>query len=86
MCVEYAYSRLASQGFVLGESIITIKRVPSLLLHFSLGFEPRYDIRYVTFKKNLRNINFVQRIRLTYLLYKYYKQYTGKLKISFKCV
>lgn len=83
MCVEYAYSRLADQGFRLGESIITIKRVPSLLLHFSLGFEPRYDMRYVTYKNNLKYINFIQRIRLTYLLYKHHKQYKNKLKKSF---
>lgn len=83
MCVEYEYSRLADQGFRLGESIITIKRVPSLLLHFSLGFEPRYDMRYVTYKNNLKYINFIQRIRLTYLLYKHHKQYKNKLKKSF---
>ena len=83
MCVEYAYSRLAEQGFRLGESIITIKRIPSLLLHFSLGFEPRYDMRYVTYKNNLKNINLIQRIRLTYLLYKYHNNYKIKLKKSF---
>lgn len=84
MCVEYAYSRLAEQGIRLGESIITIKRVPSLLLHFSIGFEPQYDMRYVSFKKNLRYINFIQRIRLTYLLYKYYNIHRKKLKMSFR--
>lgn len=84
MCVEYAFSRLAEQGIRLGESIITIKRVPSLLLHFSLGFEPRYDMRNVTFKKNLKNRGFVQQIRLTYLLYKYHNIYKNKLKKSFQ--
>lgn len=84
MCVEYAFSRLAEQGIRLGESIITIKRVPSLLLHFSLGFEPQYDVRYVSFKKNLKHIGFVQRVRLTYLLYKYHNIYKKKLKKSFQ--
>ena len=86
MCLVYAYSKLSDEGFKLGESIVTIKRIPSLLLHFSLGFEPQYDMRYVSFKENLRYINFIQRIRLTYMLYKYHKQYKRKLKRSFKCV
>lgn len=84
MCLEYAYSRLADQGFRLGESIVTIKRIPSLLLHFSLGFEPRYDMRYVTYKDNLKYINFIQRLRLTYQLHKYHQQYKNKLKKSFQ--
>lgn len=84
MCVEYAFSRLAEQGIKLGESIITIKRVPSLMLHFSLGFEPRYDMRFVTYKDNLKYINLIQRVRLTYLLHKYHKYYQNKLKKSFQ--
>ena len=84
MCIEYAYSRLADEGFRFGESIITIKRVPSLMLHFSLGFEPRYDMRFVTYKDNLKYINLIQRVRLSYMLYKYHKQYLTKLKKSFQ--
>ena len=84
MCLVYAYSKLSDEGFKLGESIVTIKRIPSLLLHFSLGFKPRYDIRFVTYKDNLKYINLIQRVRLTYLLYKYHKQYQNKLKKSFQ--
>lgn len=84
MCLEYAYSRLSEQGINLGESLVTIQRVPSLMLHFSLGFEPRYNVRYVSYKKNLRHIDLVQRIRLTYLLYKYHHIYQNKLKKSFQ--
>lgn len=80
MCVEYAYARLADEGYKFGESIITIKRIPSLMLHFSLGFVPRYDTKYVTHKDNLKNINIIQRIRLTILLYKYYSKYLKGLK------
>ena len=83
MCVVYAFSRLEEQGFRLGESIITIKRVPSLLLHFSLGFEPRYNMRYVTCNTFFKYTSIVQRLRLTVLLYKYNKQYKKKLKQSY---
>lgn len=82
LCVEYAFSRLSEQGFRLGETMITIKRIPSLLLHFSLGFEPQYDMRYGTVRN--QRYNFIQRKRLTYLLYKYHKQYKNKLKKSFQ--
>ena len=87
MCVEYAYSRLAEQGFRIGESVIEIKRTPSLLMHFSLGFEPQYDMRYVTFRspKNIKYyIKFIQRMRVKYFLHKYNKQYKNKLKKSFQ--
>ena len=84
MCVEFAYSRLAEQGYRLGESIITIKRSRSILLHFSLGFEPQFDMRYVTYKDNLKNINFIQKIRLIILLRKYYNQHKLILKNSFR--
>ena len=83
MCVVYAFSRLAEQGFRLGESIITIKRVPSLLLHFSLGFEPRYNMKYVTCNTFFKYTSIVQRLRLTLLLYKYNKQYKKRLKQSY---
>lgn len=83
MCVVYAFSRLEEQGFRLGESIITIKRVPSLLLHFSLGFEPRYNMRYVTCNTFFKYTSFVQRFRLMFLLYKYNKQHKIRLKQSY---
>lgn len=83
MCVEYAYARLADEGYKLGESVITVKRVPSLMLHFSLGFEPRYNMRYVSYKGNLKNINLIQRVRLTFSLYAYYQKYKKCLKRKF---
>ncbi len=83
MCVEYAFSRLAEEGYKFGESVITIKRVPSLMLHFSLGFVPRYNMKYVTYRDNLKYINIIQRIRLTIMLHKYYKQYRNNLKKKF---
>lgn len=79
MCVEYAYSQLAAEGFELGESVITIKRKPSVMLHFSLGFVPQYKMKYVTHKSNLKYINLIQRLRLTYRLSKYYHQYKKRL-------
>lgn len=87
MCVEYAFSRLAEEGIRLGESIITIKRVPSLLLHFSLGFEPQYDTRFtiLSTKRNLKYyLYYIQRKRISHLLLKYNKQYKNKLKKSFQ--
>lgn len=83
MSVEYAYSRLADEGYIYGETMITIKRIPSLMLHFSLGFIPQYNMKFVTYKDNLKYINFVQRIRLTYLLHKYYNQYKQGLKLKY---
>ena len=86
MCVEYAFSRLAEQGFRIGESIIEIKRIPSLLLHFSLGFEPQYDMRFTALNTK-RNINyylrFIQRKRISGLLCKYHQLYKKKLKQAF---
>ena len=82
-CVVYAFSRLAHQGYRLGESIITIKRVPSLLLHFSLGFEPQYNMKYVTNNTFFKYTSIVQRLRLTYLLYKYNKQHKKRLRQLF---
>lgn len=83
MCVEYAFSRLQEEGYKLGESIITIKRVPSLMLHFSLGFMPRYNMKYVSIRSNLKNINSIQRVRLTFRLFKYYCVYKNKFIESF---
>lgn len=83
LCIEYAYSQLANEGYKFGESVISIKRVQSLMLHFSLGFIPRYNMKYVTYKDKLKYINYIQRIRLTYVLHKYYKQYEKKVKHSY---
>ena len=53
------------------------------MLHFSLGFMPRYNMKYVSFRSNLKNINSIQRVRLTFRLFKYYCVYKIKLKESF---
>jgi len=84
MCIEFACSRLSDEGYKFIESIITSKRVPSIMLHFSLGLKPRFNMNYTAFNSNLKNINFIQRIRLTLLLYKYYRLYKVRLKKSFK--
>ena len=84
MCVEYAYSQLSNEGFRLGESLIMVKRIPSLNLHFSLGFIPRYDTRYVTYNLEIKNTSFTQRILLTLRLHHVYHSYLRQLKNSYK--
>lgn len=80
MCVEYAYSKLAEEGYKIGETIITSKRIPSIMLHLSLGFYPCYNMKYVTYKHNLKYINLIQRIRLNLHLYKCYNEYKKKIE------
>ena len=47
LCVLYAFSKLKSMGIQFGESAIRIKRIKSLYLHFSLGFRPQYNVKYL---------------------------------------
>lgn len=47
-----------------GESIITSKRIESLLIHFRIGFLPVYNFSQISYTGSLKNINFIQRLRL----------------------
>ena len=72
LCILYGFSKLAAKGIKNGESAIAFKRKESLQLHYSLGFRPQYDIRYLAEKNGrpwLKNLNFILKYRL-YLSYR----------------
>lgn len=96
ICLLYGFSKLASMGIKHAESIIAIKRVVSLNIHFALGFRPQYRSKYTAtkssskttrlpFSKSLRNL-FVHYFyipdlfRTVYLQSKLHKSYRHFLK------
>ena len=47
-----------------GESIIASKRIESLLIHFRIGFLPVYNLSQISYTGSLKNVNFIQKLRL----------------------
>lgn len=82
--VLYALSQLQARGFKLCEDVVSAKREVSLQMHMTLGFEPQFDWHYVTFKKNLKNVNFIQKIRLRLRLKGAYEKHTKMVQTRFK--
>ena len=81
--VLYALSYLQMQGITLCEDIISSKRNISLGLHMNLGFEPQNDWSKVTFKMNLKNVNYIQKFRLKRRLTTAYLQHKEYLSDKF---
>lgn len=81
--VLYALSQLQASGYELCEDIVSAKREISLLMHMNLGFEPQFNWRYVTYKKNLKNVNFIQKIRLRFRLKSVCKKHDQMIQSKF---
>jgi GNAT superfamily N-acetyltransferase len=67
LCILFAFSQLAAMGVKYGESAILFKRKESLYLHYSLGFKPQPNLRFVanrTVEKKIKNLNFILKFRL----------------------
>jgi GNAT superfamily N-acetyltransferase len=66
LCVLFAFSKLSSRGLKSGESAIALKRRESLHLHYSLGFRPQTNCKYLACKNSnwrVKNLNFILKIR-----------------------
>jgi len=82
LCILFAFSQLASMGIKYGESAIMFKRKESLYIHYSLGFRPQTNLRYVANKsagKKVKNLNFILKFRL----WKSYRDYLKKERTNF---
>lgn len=67
LCILYAFSKLATMGVTNGESAIAFKRKKSLFLHYSLGFRPQFNNRFLAEKNHMRwlkNLNLILKARL----------------------
>lgn len=67
LCILYAFSKLAAMGIESGESAIGFKRKESLYLHYSLGFRPQFNNKYLAEKNYrpwLKNMNVILKFRL----------------------
>jgi GNAT superfamily N-acetyltransferase len=73
--IYYGYAKLRERGIEYGESVISSKRSASMMLHFSLGFKPQYDMESISYKGALSNVNLIQRYRLRNRLRSNYQQY-----------
>ncbi|MBQ8704138.1 MAG: hypothetical protein IJ524_07165 [Bacteroidales bacterium] len=76
LCILYAFSQLAAKGLKYGESAIMLKRKESLYLHYSLGFHPQNNTKYMA-DANLhpwiKNLNLVLKLRLRNSYHNYLK-------------
>lgn len=78
----FGFSQLAAMGLKYGESAISFKRKESLYIHYSLGFRPQTNLRFVanqTEEKMIKNFNFI----LKYRLKKSYRDYLRKERNQF---
>lgn len=69
----YGYHQLRERGINYGESIITLKRESSIMLHYSCGFKAQHNMRYISYKGILDNINLIQKLRIKLKLKRMYK-------------
>ena len=82
LCLLFALSQLAAMGIKYGESAIMFKRKESLYIHYSLGFHPQTNMRFLANKHKsgwLKNLNFI----LKYRLKKSYRDYLRKERNHF---
>ena len=77
--VLYALSYLQSRRYKYCEDIVSSKRIPSLMLHMSLGFVPLYLFKKACYTHNQKNENLIQKIRLRYHLVRIHIKHLLKL-------
>ena len=85
LCILYAFSKLASMGIKNGESAIAFKRKESLNLHFSLGFRPQYNARYLAEQHphvRMKNLNIILNVRLYLSYHRFLRREKGKYIIK----
>jgi GNAT superfamily N-acetyltransferase len=75
LLILYGYAKLKERGIKYGESLIASKRNVSMMAHFGLGFKPQYDMKYISYKGALKNVNSIQKYRLRKRLQNNYKKY-----------
>ncbi len=76
----YGYTKLRDRGINYGQSIIMVKRIKSILIHFDCGFIPQFKKKYKVFNNQKRFI-FVKVFTLMKVK-KLYKSYLKTLGIS----
>lgn len=81
--ITYAYAKLKERNIIYGESLIASKRTASIMAHFKLGFIPQYNMKYISYKKSQKNVNFIQKFRLRKRLRSLYKNYLQNLNEHF---
>lgn len=77
--ILYGYNKLKEKGIIVGETMISIKRKPSIFAHFSCGFVPFTDLSKCQYKDNAF---FIYRIWANYNLKKMYKEHRLKQDIK----
>lgn len=83
LIILYGYAKLNERGLKYGESIIASKRIASLMAHFKLGFIPQYNMKCISYKGALKNINLIQKYRLKKRLRKLYGRYIENFNNNF---
>jgi len=76
----YAYMQLKDQGIEMVESVISIYRLNSLLIHYKCGFTAQTDPKKIVHKTSNFNRNPIQRIRALRALRNAYKVFTDTKK------
>lgn len=77
-CVLLGYNILYERGIRYGESIVASQRNSSIMTHYACGFKHQNNMKYITYKGALENINFIQKFRIRLKLDKMYKEYLKK--------
>lgn len=79
--IRHGFDLLRRQGIRNGESIITITRERSILLHFQCGFRPQFSARYHQYRKQKRLS--VVRLLVALRLHGLYRRYLRELSSRF---
>lgn len=79
--IAYGYTKLREQGVRLGESIISVPRKQSILLHYQCGFFPQYNKKY--FQYSVQKRYWFVHYRVNKELKKLYKEYISSLSEKF---
>lgn len=86
--VLYGFYKLKEQGIKFGESVITIKRTASILLHYKCGFYPSLSKEHTVFQSQRRYlfIRAIIWIRLRFLFIMHMNKLSKSIKRSIKTV
>ena len=74
--LAYGFQKLKESGIKYGESIISITREQSIMLHFKCGFIPQYNKDYISYKGQRRH--FLIRFFVREQLNKMYRIFLGE--------
>lgn len=79
--ITLGFHKLRDLGIKYGESIISIIRDQSIMLHFKCGFVPQTNRKYIQYKNQKRH--FIIRMLVKAKLMRLYNQYINKLSRQF---